>query len=167
MRIVSICVALAACGTQAKPDPAGTASGAPHVQSTGSAAVADPCAPAALGLPNTQRLSPLALTGDCPFVGTQVIKSENEARERFACAVGKVDWSKHSLLVTRRVVSPATVGFDALDDGAKVTFVGRQRSPCPDDPRPMPMEQTLAYPIPVGGDRAVAETVCTVPTKCP
>lgn len=169
MRIVSFCVVLVACGTQAKPEPAGTASGASgesSSKSTGSA-VGDACAPSALGLPTAKHLPTLSLTGDCPFSGTAIIRSDDEARERFACAVGKVDWSKQSLLVTRRTVSPATVGFDALDDGAKVTFVGRQRSPCPDDPRPMPMEQTLAYPIPAGGDRAFAETVCTVPTKCP
>lgn len=149
MRIV-ICVALGACGNPTKP-PSTTS---------------DPCDPTALNLPSAKPLPALALAGECAFTGTQLLKSEAEARERFACAVGKVDWSKQSVVVTRRMLSPAMVGFDALDDGAKITFVSRQRSPCPDDPRPMPIEQTHAYVVPAGADRTFAETSCTVPTKC-
>ena len=72
------------------------------------------------------------------------------------------------LLAIERTLSPATVGIDAYDDGKTITWVSRQRNPCPGEPPPMPVPATFVFSAAgLTGDRAFAESTCTVDIKCP
>lgn len=78
-----------------------------------------------------------------------------------------IDFTKSTLVVTGHTLSPATVGVDVYDDGAKVTFVSRQRSPCPAESPPMPVTIPLAFEIPAGTTRTFVEATCKQDVKCP
>jgi hypothetical protein len=158
MTRLSIMVVAAACSSATKETPK------PAI---------DRCSPAALGLPDAKPLKPWQVPPKCtarPVEGTVHVKTYEEDKTRFQCEEGimlGVGFGRgESLVMTTRELSPATVGYDALDDGKTITFVGRQRSPCPDDPKPMPVEQTFYFLATTAGDRAFAETHCTIETPC-
>lgn len=77
-----------------------------------------------------------------------------------------LDFAREQLLVVSFSMSPAYAGLEALDDGSAVTFVQRDRSPCPDDPLPMPMNTTVAYVIAKDATRSYAQGSCTLPAQC-
>jgi hypothetical protein len=78
-----------------------------------------------------------------------------------------IDFAKSTLVITGQTLSPAAVGVDVYDDGAKVTFVSRLRSPCPAEPLPGPVTLPLAFEIPAGTTRTFAETTCKQNVTCP
>lgn len=98
-----------------------------------------------------------------------VIANEETFAQHFRCPNGVrsgVDFGRVSLVVTQRQLSPAGAGFRMYDDGHTATLVNVFRSPCPDDPRPMPGPSvTYAYLI-SAGEHQVAETTCTLPAQC-
>jgi len=77
-----------------------------------------------------------------------------------------VDFTKNSVVVTGRALSPATVGVDVYDDGEKVTFVSRQRDSCPNEHPPMPITVPLAFLVPAGASRTFGEATCKQPWRC-
>src|SRR5690606_6529134 len=106
-------------------------------------AKADPCSAAALGLGQASPLNSWQPPAGCTprDAGTGTVRGEAELAERLECPAGTaagVDFSRHALLSVSHTLSPAEVGLIAFDDGATITLVTRQRSPCPDDPRPTP-----------------------------
>jgi hypothetical protein len=64
-------------------------------------------------------------------------------------------------------MSPAYGGIAIVDDGTTITYVMRDRPPCPNDPMPMPMPASaLAYRVPHGATRAYQQLACTLPRTC-
>lgn len=99
------------------------------------------------------------------------VTKEADARTHLICKDPStklgVDFTKRQLIVTSRSFSPAQIGLDVYDDGKKITFVSRQRSPCKNDPRPMPGPNvTFLFEAPAGA-RTFSDGSCTVETKCP
>ncbi len=78
-----------------------------------------------------------------------------------------IDFAKSNVVVTGRALSPATVGIDAYDDGKKITFVSRQREPCPKEVPAMPITVPIAFLIPAGELRTFGDAMCTQHYKCP
>ena len=74
---------------------------------------------------------------------------------------------QQALVAAAYTLSPAGVGLGAFDDGKTVTLVSRQRSPCPGDPMPMPMNSTAWFVLPTGGERTFGAAACTVESTCP
>lgn len=99
-----------------------------------------------------------------------VVQSVEELASALECDANSerptIDFAKHQLMLATFSMSPAYGGSEVLDDGTKVTFVQRDRSPCPDDPMPMPMNSTLAYLLPKGEARTFHQAACTLPPKC-
>lgn len=133
----------------------------------------DPCAPATLGLSAARPVAPWAAPQGCTAVGDRPgrsrISSEGAFAKRFRCAEGTtsgIDFRAQELVVEDRSLSPAGAGTTIVDDGATVTFIERFRSPCPDDPQPMPMPFTLGFLLPKDATRIFASTTCTLPPKC-
>jgi hypothetical protein len=93
------------------------------------------------------------------------IKTADDVAAHLACT-GTAPAVTTPVVAISRQLSPATVGFDAYDDGKTITWVGKQRNPCPGEPPPMPITRTYAFTVPAGGDRAYAESTCTVAVKC-
>jgi hypothetical protein len=138
---------------------------------TDGASKSDPCSPAALGLPDAK---PLELWTPPPGCsprgdGTNILRSDDELTPRLECTAGLnhlVDFTKYALLAVGYTLSPAGAGVSALDDGKVVTRVTRQRSPCPGDPMPMPMNTTAWFLLPVGAERTFADKTCTIEPTC-
>lgn len=131
----------------------------------------DPCGAAALNLKDAKALTTWQPPPGCMARGdgVAVIRSEDELKARLECPAGVaagVDFTKQALLVDAYMMSPASTGVIAYDDGKVVTLVSRQRSPCPNDPQPMPMNATAWFVVPGGGARTTAEAVCTVESTC-
>ncbi|MBN8611000.1 MAG: hypothetical protein J0L92_10475 [Deltaproteobacteria bacterium] len=71
------------------------------------------------------------------------------------------------LHVVTYTMSPAFGGMAIVDDGTTITYVMRDRPPCPGDPMPMPMPSSaLAYRVPHGATRTYRELACTLPRTC-
>jgi hypothetical protein len=133
----------------------------------------DPCAPSQLGLGAARQLTPWAAPTGCTAKSgatePTAVKSEAEFAKRFECPKGTtsgLDFAKQQLMVQDRTLSPAGAGTTIVDDGAKVTFIERDRSPCPGDPQPMPMSYTLGFILPADAERTYATRSCTLPPKC-
>jgi hypothetical protein len=149
-----LAIAIAAC-TKSPPQSPGTPP--------------DPCAPETLGLAGAKRLAAFpAPASSCSITAPELPEIITVATRVFDCkgAQHGFDFERHRLLAHERTLSPATVGVDAYDDGRTITFVGRQRAPCPGDPRPMPVPVTLLYTIETSGERTFAEAACTVTPAC-
>jgi hypothetical protein len=141
---------------------------------TSAAAVAnpkDPCDPSALGLKNVKRADFWKPPEGCQDtgIGAPVIHSDADFHARFGCpkmAAG-VDFTKSELHEESRGLPPAGAGWDTYYDDKTLYVVSRQRSPCPNDPRPMPMNVTVYYLLPAGSpDRDHKMMACTLPASC-
>jgi hypothetical protein len=134
---------------------------------------ADPsaCTPAKLGLPDAKPLALWRVPEGCARKGGSgmvTIKSEEELKAHFDCkGPTGIDFATQSLILSYRTLSPAGAGNDVLDDGKKITIVNKFRSPCPNDPLPMPAPFTLSFLVPAGAERTFGETTCNVVWKCP
>ncbi len=128
--------------------------------------------PAALGLAGAKPLAPWAPPPGCTFRGgaddAVFVRTEAELGAQLECtgAPAGVDLTTHALFVARRMLSPAQIGTDVLDDGKALTFVARQRTTCPDDPHPMPITVPMAFLLPAGETRELKDASCTVAASC-
>lgn len=77
-----------------------------------------------------------------------------------------VDFSSEQVHLAQFSMSPAYGGMSIMDDGAVITYVMRDRSPCPGDPMPMPMNSAFAYRMATGASRTYASASCTQHTAC-
>jgi hypothetical protein len=148
-------------------------SSTPSTQREGGSGTSDACSPAGIGQPAAKPLAHWKAPDGCKVQqasGTRLIATEADARAVVECAAGVslgIDFGKQRLLISDRSLSPATVGFDAVDDGKRITFVGKQRPNCPGDPQPMPMAVSVTFLVEDAGDRTFAEAACTLERKCP
>jgi hypothetical protein len=133
----------------------------------------DPCSPLVLGLGEARPVAPWAAPPECTAKsgppGATTIRSEAEFRKRFSCPSGTrsgLDFTKQQLVVDDRDLSPASAGISIVDNGLRVTFISRMRTPCPDDPQPMPIPYTVAVVQPAGTSRSYADASCTLPRTC-
>lgn len=133
------------------------------------------CLPARLGLVNAHLVASYEYPTGCtlqaqPSQGEIVrVTSEEEFRGKVQCPAGTgsgIDFAAHELRIMARMSSPANVGVDVWDDGAKLTMVDRFREPCQPGPLPMPMTSTFQFLLPVGATRTTANTHCTIRPHC-
>ncbi|MDQ3035892.1 MAG: hypothetical protein M3Y87_26045 [Myxococcota bacterium] len=78
-----------------------------------------------------------------------------------------IDLAEHDLVAVALDISPASAGHAIFDDGTTVTFVSRQRRPCPGDPQPMPITSTITFLLPSDAARAWRQASCSLPLRCP
>ncbi|MEO8703175.1 MAG: hypothetical protein ABI867_24225 [Kofleriaceae bacterium] len=131
----------------------------------------DPCGAAALKLGTAKLVAtPYKAPDKCTYKGASeaTITSDADAKAAFGCdgkALG-VDWKQAALVARLVSFSPAQTGFLTFDDGKRVTFVSRFRTPCPKDPRPMPGPSTPFIVKILAGARTFGHASCTVASKC-
>jgi hypothetical protein len=131
------------------------------------------CAPSTLGLGAASPVQGYKVPVGCALGASgggapTTIRSEEAFHAALNCqAPSGVDFAAHEVVASARMLSPAGVGTDIVDDGKTVTFVNKQRRPCPNEPPPMPITVTVAFLLPAGSTRAYADRVCTVDTQCP
>lgn len=157
------------CARSAPPKAGdGDASGGASAGGTSKA-----CEPQALGLGDAKPVATWKAPAGCtPKVSGEapvVVRSEAEMSAYYTCPPGTpvgVDFKAHALVLSSRMLPPAGVGTTIVDDGAKVTFISRQRRPCPNDPHPMPMSVVHAFLLPAGAARSFGDAACTVESTC-
>jgi hypothetical protein len=130
------------------------------------------------GLEASHVVAPFALPTGCRFTSggdlaaPRVVHTMDELAAAYACdptvspSPITIDLATSELHVVERMLSPAYGGGEIRDDGATVTFVTRFRSPCPDDPRPVPSPDAFAFVLPRGETRTFREATCTLPPRC-
>jgi len=130
----------------------------------------DPCGAEALRLGTAKVVTPWKIPAGCTprgGTGNTIAKSEEELKAILECTSGSgVDFGAQAVLAVGYSLSPAGAGMSAFDDGEVVTLVTRQRSPCPNDPRPMPMNTMAWFLLEKGGERTFANTICTIDSTC-
>ena len=128
----------------------------------------DSCDPASLGLGGAKPVTYAPPPGCRTQVETDApINDEATFHAAFACsAASGIDFSQSELHVVMRTLSPASVGVDVVDDGTTLTFVSRQRNPCPSEYPPMPIEVAVAYVTPIAAERAIGQAMCSVTVPC-
>jgi hypothetical protein len=95
------------------------------------------------------------------------IRSESAFHDAFACsAPSGIDFRTKELRVVSRPLSPAGAGTEVVDDGKTITFVARMRSPCPNEPPPMPISLPVAFTVGTNAARDTADTTCNVSVPC-
>lgn len=132
------------------------------------------CMPA--GLEAAVEVETVVLPRECRVVASgsisapTIVRNADELAAAIECDAGSsppaIDFGEHQLHVANFMLSPAYGGSVLVDDGKTVTFVQRDRSPCPDDPLPMPIGSSLAYLLPQAAERTYAQLACTLPAKC-
>ena len=138
------------------------------------AAPAPPCMPA--GLADSNVVEVLRLSSGCswttsaPLTSPAVITDSDALAAAIQCteagAPPSVDFAVDQVHVAEFSMSPAYGGMSIMDDGATITFVMRDRSPCPGDPMPMPMSASVAFRMPRGASRTYASASCTMQSAC-
>lgn len=132
------------------------------------------CVPA--GLESAQVLQMVTLPQGCAFVepGTLeaplVVANAADFAAHLHCEGATppaVDFAVNDVLLVGHVASPAHGGSAVLDDGALVSFVSMQRTPCPTDYPPMPTPMSFAFMLPKGATRTWTTAMCTLPPRCP
>jgi hypothetical protein len=117
-----------------------------------------------VGIPSGCRV-----TSGGTIMAPSVIRSADELAGALECDDGvelpTIDFGQQQLMLAEFSMSPAYGGSEVFDDGSKVTFVTRDRPPCPDDPMPMPMQSTLGYLLPQGAQRSYQQLACTLPQR--
>lgn len=162
------CLALVACTPgRGAGDTSSSSSSA-----QGGAPEVDACSPSKLGLGDAKPVARWSPPPGCTLRGggggTTFVHTAEQLGASVECtgAAPGVDLTSNVLVVAWRSISPAQVGTDVLDDGKTITFVSRQRSPCPNDPLPMPMTAPLSFLLPAGATRDVKEASCSLPPSC-
>jgi hypothetical protein len=140
----------------------------------GKPAESDTCMPG--GLEAAHSVEIVRLPSGCrassggSIMAPSVIKSADELASALECDAGverpTIDFGKSQVMLVEFSMSPAYGGSEVFDDGSKVTFLQRDRSPCPDDPLPMPMQTSLAYLLPPDAQRTYHQASCTLPARC-
>jgi hypothetical protein len=137
-------------------------------------AAPDPCSAGALGISKATPLVAWTPPAGCTVVhapARTIVHAQADLAALFRCVNGatppQLDFTHNSLVVMTWDMSPAATGLDALDDGTTVTFVAKQRTPCPKDPHPMPMRQTAWFVIAsANATRNFGDASCTIQSKC-
>ena len=137
-------------------------------------AAPDPCSAAALGINNTRLLETWTPPANCTIEhppARTIIHSQGDLASLFHCTgtatPPKLDFTHNSLLIITWDMSPGSTGIDALDDSTTVTFVMKERAPCPKDPQPMPMQRTDWFVIAsANASRNYGDRTCTRPSTC-
>jgi hypothetical protein len=157
---LSLALCLAAC---ARPTPPGE----------GEARAKDPCSAGALGLGEAKPVVRFDLPTGCSARAQGgapvVIGSDAERDEKLECPPDmrpKLDFGAQALVIAQLDQSPATVGFDVLDDGKTVTFVSHFRPSCPGDPLPMPIQVTRSFVVSPNAPRTFGQARCTLARDC-
>lgn len=128
------------------------------------------------GLESAQALPVITMPQGCSFIepGTLeaplVVANESDFRAHLHCESATpptVDFAVNDVLLVGHVASPAHGGSAVLDDGARVSFVSMQRTPCPTDYPPMPTPMSFAFMLPKGATRTWTTAMCTLPPRCP
>jgi hypothetical protein len=148
-----------------------SASGPSGGSATGTAGAGDPCSAAALGLGGAVQLTAWKMPDGCALkdVGASIIlRSEADATAHVVCTGAPLgnDFAKTALVVNQTTLSPAATGVLAFDDGKLLTWVTRFRTPCPDDPQPMPVPVSLVFPVEANAGREFDDKSCTAPPAC-
>lgn len=132
-----------------------------------------PCSARALKLGAAKPVAALPIPTGCTVRGAGdepvLVRTRAALDQHLACPAGAapaIDFERQALVVVSRMLSPATVGIDAFDDGKVVTLVTRSRRPCPDDPRPMPTPASYLYVVGAQPTRGFAEAQCTTDSRC-
>lgn len=144
-------------------------------EATSSTPVAPPhCMPA--GLENAHSLPLITLVAGCSLVaaGTLeaplLIANEADFATHLHCdgaTIPTVDFAVNDVWLASYTASPAHGGSAVLDDGARVSFVTMQRTPCPTDFPPMPTPMSIAFMLPKGATRTWGTATCTLAPQCP
>jgi hypothetical protein len=170
-RWIAVVILLGACEPKPAdpPQPERPEAGTPE-----STVAANTCMPE--GLESGKRLEVFALPSGCTWTapGTLAAPARISGVEPLAAALScdatanppSFDFSTEDLELAQFSMSPAFAGVAIVDDGKTISFVMRQRSPCPDDPMPMPMASTLAYLIDKGAAREHRTLSCTLAPRC-
>lgn len=159
-------------GGKAGPGDAKKESEAPPALQGGAAngGKQDPCGAEALRLGAAKAVPAWTIPTGCTPKGSSgniIAKSDEELRAILECTAGSgVDFGKQSVLAVGYSLSPAGAGMGAFDDGKVITLVSRQRSPCPGDPLPMPMNTMAWFVLEKGGERTFASATCTIASTC-
>jgi len=130
----------------------------------------DPCSAKALKLGTAKLLTPWQLPANCTVGNDLGGRGFVTSADAFTCAKDAklgVDFAKTTLVRVTWNMSPAATGLAAFDDGKTITLATRFRSPCPNDPHPMPMTMTSWFQIPSAkATRAFGEASCTFQPAC-
>lgn len=164
---------LAGCGAgpASEPPPTTTASGGTR---TDESRAAPTCMPP--GLESAHEVEIVRLPTGCHFGGAGPISAPTVLADDAAVAAAitcdgeapTITLGEDELRVVSFTMSPAFGGLGLYDDGTAVTFVMRDRPPCPDDPQPMPMPSSaLAFRLPRGASRTFQQLACSLPRSCP
>jgi hypothetical protein len=159
-----VCVLLVAACSKGTGNGTGTGTG------TGGSA-SDPCSAAALGLGSAKLLTAWKMPDGCSLVDVTesiILRDDKDAAAHVACTGAPLghDFTKAALVVKQDTLSPAATGIIAYDTGTVLTWVTTFRTPCPDDPHPMPVPITLVYPVEAGAGRGFDDKSCTRPPTC-
>jgi len=128
------------------------------------------------GLEHAHSVPALQIPRECSATGgsfdaPRAVRSQDELASALSCSEGTTlpnfDMRRRDVYVLRFSMSPAYGGSEIFDDGHIVTFLTRDRPPCPGDPRPMPMESSMAFSLPHGAARTFRHLACTLPRRCP
>jgi len=172
-----VSLTLVACGGsettyETRHEPIGTAS---TVDEAVQAPVALPrCVPG--GLEAASALPTITLPEGCSFTapGTLqaplVIANEADFAAHLHCegaAPPIVDFTANDVLLVGHMLSPAYGGGAVLDDGAHVSFVTMERTPCPADYPPMPTPMSFAFTLPKLSARTWGIARCSLAPNCP
>jgi hypothetical protein len=162
---------LLGCGAPERAEgPPPTTSGA-----SGTASAPATCMPG--GLEAAHEVEVVRLPAGCSFSGgggsleaPMVIADAAALASSVTCTNGTtptIALDEDQLMVARFTMSPAFGGLAIVDDGTTVTYVMRDRPPCPGDPMPMPTPASaLAYRLPRGATRTFRQLACTLPRTC-
>lgn len=128
------------------------------------------------GLETASKIEALPLPRGCQVVAPgdllapTIVRGLDELARAIECEPHveslNVDFGKYQLHVATFMLSPAYAGSELFDDGKRITFVQRDRSPCPGDPQPMPIGSSIVYQLPLGAERTYAQTSCSLPPQC-
>jgi hypothetical protein len=128
------------------------------------------------GLESAHEVDVVRLPAGCSFSGggsleaPRVLADEAALAASVSCADGTrptIALGEDQLMVASFTMSPAFGGLAIVDDGTTVTYVMRDRPPCPGDPMPMPTPSSaLAYRLPRGATRTFRQLACTLPRTC-
>lgn len=128
------------------------------------------------GLENASKIELLPVPRGCQIVATgdllapTIVRDPDQLAAAITCEPGvelpTIDFATHQLHLAVFMLSPAHAGSELRDDGQTLTYVQRDRSPCPDDPRPMPIGSSIAYLLPLGAERSYAKAACPLPPQC-
>jgi hypothetical protein len=180
--LVALALSLVACGARESADPPPTTDprsdpppGGGGAAGEGGSAPAPTCMPGELASASPVYLLRLpegcTLSTTATFPSPQIVRTAEELPSVLRCtgtaAAPELDLAAHDLVLASYSMSPAFGGSAVVDDGTTVTFVQRDRPPCPDDPMPMPMPGgTIAFLLPEGETRTYQTAACTLPRRC-